>query len=400
MPRPAFAFATALAMLAACSEARMPPERAQTVVAAGAAVQEYAAEGGTLVVEELARGFEYPWALTFLPDGRMLVTERPGRLLLLGADAKPEAEVSGLPKVFFGGQAGLLDVALSPRFAQDRFVYVSFAEPEARGKLAGTAVARGRLDGHALRDVEVIYHQEPKLSGGHHVGSRLVFDDAGHLFVTQGENNKRPTAQELDKLQGKLVRINADGSVPKDNPFVGGDGVRPEIWSYGHRNMQGAALHPVTRKLWTSEHGPRGGDEINIPEAGRNYGWPIITYGINYSGFAIPEAEGTAKDGMEQPHHYWPVSPALSGMAFYTSERIPAWRHSLFLGALAGTSLIRLTLDGDRVTGEERLLAQRKERIRDVRVGPDGRVYVLTDAEDGKLLRVDLKGRSTPAPAM
>ena len=384
----------ALAMaffLAACGAAKSPPPRAQSVVAESGKVQEYAAEGGRLVVEELAHGFEFPWALVFLPDARMLVTEKPGRLLLLGTDAKPEAEISGLPKIFVDGQAGLLDVALSPKFAEDRLVYISFAEPNARGNLAGTAVARGRLDGHALREVEVIYRQEPKLSCGTHVGSRLVFDDAGHLFVTQGENNKRPTAQELDKLQGKLVRIHADGSVPQDNPFFGRDGVRPEIWSYGHRNMQGAALHPVTRRLWTSEHGPKGGDEINIPEAGKNYGWPIITWGINYSGLTIPEAEGTAKDGMEQPHHYWPVSPALSGMAFYAADRIPAWRRSLFLGALAGTSLIRLELDGDRIVGEERLLTQRNERIRDVRVGPDGRVYVLTDAPNGKLLRLDLR---------
>ncbi len=377
--------------LAACAAAKAPAPRAQPVIAGSAPAQEYAAAGGRLVVEELARGFEFPWALAFLPDGRMLVTEKPGRLLLLGADAKFEAEITGLPKIFVDGQAGLLDVVLSPGFAADRLVYLSFAEPNLRGNLAGTAVARGRLDGHALREVEVIYRQEPKLSSGTHVGSRLVFDDAGHLFVAQGENNKRPTAQELDKLQGKLVRLNADGSVPKDNPFVGREGVRPEIFSYGHRNMQGAALHPHTRKLWTSEHGPRGGDEINIPEAGKNYGWPIITWGINYSGLAIPEAEGTAKEGMEQPHHYWPVSPALSGMAFYTAERIPAWKHSLFLGALAGTRLIRLELDGDRIAGEEDLLQQRKERIRDVRVGPDGRVYVLTDAADGKLLRIDLK---------
>lgn len=379
------------ASLSACSSTKSPAARAQPVVAETGKVQEVAAQGGTLVVEELAHGFEFPWALAFLPDGRLLVTEKPGRLLLLGADAKLEAEISGLPKLFVDGQAGLLDVALSPTFATDALVYIAFAEPNARGNLAGTAVARGRLDGHALQDVKVIYSQEPKLSSGTHVGARLVFDDAGYLFITQGENNKRETAQELDKLQGKLVRLNADGSVPKDNPFVGRDGVRPEIWSYGHRSMQGAALHPTTRKLWTSEHGPKGGDELNIPEAGKNYGWPIITYGINYSGQPIPEAEGSAKEGMEQPHHYWPVSPALSGMAFYASDRIPAWKNSLFLGAMAGTSLIRLTLDGDRIAGEERLLKDRGERIRDVRVGPDGKVYVLTDAADGKLLRIDLK---------
>ena len=391
MLRPAATVFAVAVTLAACNATKPPAQRAQAVVAETGNVQEYPAQGGTLVVEELAHGFEFPWALAFLPDGRLLVTEKPGRLLLLGADAKLEAEISGLPTIFVDGQAGLLDVALSPSFAQDALIYLAFAEPNMRGNLAGTAVARGRLEGHALKDVKVIYSQEPKLSSGTHVGARLVFDDQGFLFITQGENNKRETAQELDKLQGKLVRLNADGSIPADNPFVGRDGVRPEIWSYGHRSMQGAALHPTTRKLWTSEHGPKGGDEINIPEAGKNYGWPIITYGINYSGLPIPEATGTSAEGMEQPHHYWPVSPAVSGMAFYTADRIPAWKQSVFLGALAGTSLIRLSLDGDRIVGEERLLADRGERIRDVRLGPDGKLYVLTDAANGKLLRIDLK---------
>ena len=389
MPRFACLLAAVLCV-AACSPQKSPAPRAQAVAPGSAAGQQYPSTFGTLVVNELATGLEYPWALAFLPDGRMLVTEKPGRLLLLGADGTFVAAIAGLPKIFVEGQSGLLDVALSPDFAREPWVYLSLAEPNLRGNLAGTAVARGRLVEHALRDVEVIYRQEPKLSSGTHVGSRLVFDDAGRLFVTQGENNKRETAQELDKLQGKLVRLDADGSVPADNPFVGRDGVRPEIWSYGHRNMQGAALHPVTRQLWTTEHGPMGGDEINIPQAGKNYGWPIITWGINYSGLPIPEAEGTAKKGMEQPHHYWPVSPALSGMAFYVADRIPAWKHSLFLGALAQTSLIRLELDGDAIVGEERLLTGRNERIRDVRVGPDGRLYVLTDAANGKLLRVDL----------
>ena len=391
MLRPAATVFAVAVTLAACNATKPPAQRAQAVVAETGNVQEYPAQGGTLVVEELAHGFEFPWALAFLPDGRLLVTEKPGRLLLLGADAKLEAEISGLPTIFVDGQAGLLDVALSPSFAQDALIYLAFAEPNMRGNLAGTAVARGRLEGHALKDVKVIYSQEPKLSSGTHVGARLVFDDQGFLFITQGENNKRETAQELDKLQGKLVRLNADGSIPADNPFVGRDGVRPEIWSYGHRSMQGAALHPTTRTLWTSEHGPKGGDEINIPEAGKNYGWPIITYGINYSGLPIPEATGTSAEGMEQPHHYWPVSPAVSGMAFYTADRIPAWKQSVFLGALAGTSLIRLSLDGDRIVGEERLLADRRERIRDVRLGPDGKLYVLTDAANGKLLRIDLK---------
>lgn len=373
----------------ACTRNELPT-RAQAVTPGVAEITRYPSRHGEITVSEITTGLERPWSLAFLPDRSMLVTERPGRLLHLAEDGRLIAEVGGLPKIFVDGQAGLLDVVLSPTFASDPWIYLSFAEANMRGNLAGTAVARGRFADNALRDVEVIYRQEPKLSSGTHVGSRLVFDDAGHLFVTQGENNKRPTAQELDKLQGKLVRLNMDGSVPADNPFVGRDGVRPEIWSYGHRNMQGAALHPLTRQVWTSEHGPKGGDEINIPQAGKNYGWPIITYGINYSGLQIPEATGTAAEGMEQPHHYWKVSPALSGMAFYTSDRIPAWKQSLFLGAMAGTSLIRLDLDGDAIVGEERLLAERGERIRDVRVGPDGYVYVLTDDDNGKLLRIDL----------
>lgn len=373
----------------ACTSHPPPPERTR-VVAAGTAEAEYPSQLGTLRVREVTTGLEHPWSVAFLPDGRMLVTERPGRLLLLSADGALVSEVTGLPTIFVAGQSGLLDVVPSPDFARDARVYLSYAEPNLRGNLAGTAVLRARLADNALHEVQVIYRQEPKLSSGTHVGSRLVFDDAGHLFVTQGENNKRSTAQELDKLQGKLVRINADGSVPQDNPFVGREGVRPEIWSYGHRNMQGAALHPSTRKLWTTEHGPMGGDEINIPEAGKNYGWPIITWGINYSGEPIPEATGTAAEGMEQPHHYFEVSPAISGLAFYTADRMPAWQHSVFLGSLVKACLIRLELDGDRVVGEERLLGERNERIRDVRQGPDGYLYVLTDAEDGKLLRVEL----------
>lgn len=367
-----------------------PSQRAQAVTRGTAEVAKYSTARGDLLVSEVTRGLERPWSLAFLPDASMLVTEKPGRLLHLASEGSLISEISGLPSFFVSGQAGLLDVILAPDFAKDPWVYLSYAEPNLRGNLAGTAVLRGRLDGNALRDVEVIYRQEPKLSSGTHVGSRLVFDDGGYLYITQGENNKRPTAQELDKLQGKFVRIHADGKVPSDNPFVANANARSEIWSYGHRNMQGAAIHPVTRQIWTSEHGPKGGDEINIPRAGENYGWPTITYGINYSGLQIPESSGNAAEGMQQPHHYWAVSPALSGMAFYSAERIPAWKNSLFLGALAGTSLIRLDLDGDSIIAEERLLTERGERIRDVRVGPDGSVYVLTDDDNGKLLRIDM----------
>jgi aldose sugar dehydrogenase len=339
-------------------------------------------------VVELVTGLEHPWALAILPDGTMLVTERPGRLRRVGADGAVSAPLSGLPKIFVDGQAGLLDVVLSPEFAKDKRVYVSFAEPSLRGNKTGTAVARGRLEGDALRDVEVIYRQEPKLSSGTHVGSRLVFDDAGHLFVTQGDNRVDAAVQQLDTLQGKLVRIWPDGRIPDDNPFVKREGARPEIWSYGHRNMQGAALHPVTRKVWTSEHGPMGGDELNIPEAGRNYGWPVITHGRDYSGSPVKGAVGKTAEGMEPPHHVWEVSPALSGMLFYSGKAFPEWKGNLFVGALAKSALIRLELDGDRVAHEERLLTDRAERIRDVREGPDGAIYVLVDEGSGKLLRI------------
>lgn len=346
---------------------------------------------GSIAVETVASGLAFPWAVAFLPDGRMLVTEKPGRLRFVTANGAISPPIDGVPAVFSKGQGGLLDVALSPSFATDRLVYLSYAEATESGDLAGTAVARGRLEGDALVDVQRIYQQQPKLSRGNHFGSRLVFDGNGHLFITQGENNERATAQDLDKLQGKLVRLRPDGSVPEDNPFVGQSGARAEIWSYGHRNMQGAALNPASGVLWTSEHGPRGGDEINIPQAGRNYGWPIITYGINYSGLKIPEAEGEAKEGMEQPLHYWKKSPALSGMAFVTSPS--AWKGNLLLGSLADRDVIRVELDGDRVLGEERLLGSLGERIRDVREGPDGAIFVLTDSDDGKLLKL------TPPPA-
>lgn len=343
---------------------------------------------GPFTVTEIATGFDHPWAIAFLPDGAMLVTERPGRLRVI-RDGRVSEPLKGLPDIFVDGQAGLLDVALSPTFDQDRLVYLSFAEPNLRGNKAGTAVLRGRLGEAALEAVEVVYRQEPKLSSGTHVGSRLVFDDAGHLWVTQGENRVAETAQQLDKLQGKLVRIRPDGTVPDGNPFVGKD-ARPEIWSYGHRNMQGAALHPTTRRLWTSEHGPMGGDELNIPEPGRNYGWPVATSGKDYSGSPVPGSVGANAQGMEPPHYVWTVSPGVSGMVFYTADLIPQWKGNLFVGALATHELIRLELDGERVVGEERLLTDRNQRIRDVRQGPDGALYLLVDADapEGKLLRI------------
>lgn len=340
-------------------------------------------------IVEFAQGLEVPWALAFLPDGRMLVTERPGRLRYVSAAGELSEPIGGVPEVFAQGQGGLLDVALSPQFPSDHRIYLSYAEAGADGK-AGTALGRGRLEDDRIEQWEVIFRQEPKLSTGEHFGSRIVFDRTGHLFLALGENNQRPTAQKLDHLQGKVVRLLPDGSIPPDNPFVGQEGVRPEIWSYGHRNQQGAALHPETGLLWTSEHGPRGGDELNIPAAGKNYGWPLATYGINYSGQPIPEATGTSAPDTEQPLYYFERSPALSGMAFYTAQRFPAWQGSLFLGGLASRDLIRLQLDGETIVAEERLLANRPTRLRDVRQGPDGYLYALSEL-DGKILRIGLK---------
>jgi len=355
---------------------------------------DYPSEKGQVQVEQLADGLEHPWALAFLPDGQgLLVSERPGRLRLF-AEGRLSEPLGGVPEVYAEGQGGLLDVALSPGFAEDRLVYLSYAEAGADDR-AGTAVGRGRLSGdrRQLEDFRVIFRQQPKLSTGIHFGSRLAFDRDGHLFVTLGENGERPTAQDLDKLQGKLVRLYPDGRVPEDNPFVGRAGARPEIWSYGHRNPQGAALNPWTGRLWTHEHGPRGGDEINIPQAGKNYGWPLATHGINYSFLPIPEARGKRVEGTEPPHYVWEKSPAISGMAFYDAGRFPAWQHSLFIGALAAQALIRLELDGDRIAHEERLLEGLATRIRDVRVGPDGYLYLLTDETNGKLLRLGLAPR-------
>ncbi len=339
-------------------------------------------------VTAVVGGLNHPWAMAFLPEGGVLITERPGSLRLLRIPGGLSKPLAGVPKVAAQGQGGLLDVALSPDFSRDRYVYLSYAEAE--GSKSGTAVGRGRLsaDGTALEDFRVLFRQQPKLSSGLHYGSRLVFDGKGYLYISLGENNQRPTAQDLDKLQGKVVRLKADGSVPPDNPFVGQAGARPEIWSYGHRNPQGMALNPWSGQLWENEHGPRGGDEINLVQRGKNYGWPLATHGINYSGQPIPEAKGADLAGMEPPLYWWPKSPAISGMAFYNADRFPAWRNSVFIGALANQNLIRLTLDDDRVVAQEWLLADRKQRIRDVRLGPDGYVYVLTDASPGELLRL------------
>lgn len=372
------AFLLAALLLAAASP--LPP----------AAAQDFRSEDGPVRVVTVATGLEHPWGLAFLPDDRMLVTERPGRLRIVRPDGTMSEPVKGTPEVYATGQGGLLDVALDPGFVGNQLIYLSYAEAD--GDLAGTAVARGRLvegdDGQPrLENLQVIFRQQPKVSGNYHFGSRLVFMPDGTLFVTLGERNQRDRAQKLDEDLGKLVRINPDGSIPKDNPFVGRRGVRPEIWSLGHRNSQGAAINPATGQLWTHEHGARGGDEINIPEAGKNYGWPIITYGRDYT--LLPIGEGTSKPGLEQPIYYWDPSIAPSGMAFYTGSVFPAWRGDLFVGALAGQVLVRLELDGNKVSHEERLLDDLGERIRDVRQGPDGKLWLLTDNTDGRVLRLD-----------
>lgn len=335
-------------------------------------------------VTDVARGLEHPWGLAFLPDSRLLVTERPGRLRLV-TNGQLSEPLAGVPAVYARGQGGLLDVALGPGFAQDRLVYLSFSEPGEGG--AGTAVARGRLGERGLEGTHVIWRQQPKVDGPNHWGSRLVFRPDGTLFVTLGERYAyRERAQDLSVTLGKIVRINPDGTVPRDNPFVGRDGVRPEIWSYGHRNIQAAALD-ARGQLWTVEHGARGGDELNNPQPGKNYGWPVITYGVDYSGARI--GIGTAHPGMEQPVYYWDPVIAPSGAAFYTGAAFPEWRGDLLVGSLRPGALVRLRIDSGRVIQEERYLGDLGERIRDVRQGPDGAIYLLTDSPRGRILRLD-----------
>jgi glucose/arabinose dehydrogenase len=325
--------------------------------------------------------------VAFLPDGRYLVTERAGRLRIVERDGRLGEAVAGLPAVDAGGQCGLLDVVLDPKFADNPWVYWSYAEAGEGGN--STAVARGKLQGNRLVDVQKIFTQQPKVSSRLHCGSRLVFAADGRLFAVLGDRfSRKEDAQTLDNHLGKVVRIEADGKVPADNPFVATPGARPEIWSLGHRNMQGAALHPQTGELWASEHGPQGGDEVNRVLAGRNYGWPLLTYGRNY-GTGTRIGEEGPKAGFEQPLKVWlPLSVAPSGMAFLTSDRYPGWKGNLFLGTLRGESLLRLELDGNRVVREERLLSAANSRLRDVRQGPDGYLYVLTDGAEGQLLRL------------
>jgi aldose sugar dehydrogenase len=340
------------------------------------------------MAETFARGLAHPWGLAFLPDGRLLVTERPGRLRILSQQGQVSPPVAGGPEVYASGQGGLLDVVLAPDFASSRLLYLSYAEPRGGGK-NGTSVARAKFsatgEGARLEDSKVIFRQEPAFASSHHFGSRLVFMPDGSLFVTAGERfSQRDEAQNPANHIGKLMRLAPGGAAYAGNPKR--PGWRPEVWSIGHRNVQAAALNPASGKLWTVEHGARGGDEINIPEAGKNYGWPVISYGRNYDGSKI--GIGTHKAGMEQPVYYWDPSIAPSGATFYTGALFPEWQGNLFVGALAGQALHRLVLDGDTVVGEETLLADLGARIRDVRQGPDGALWLLTDEEKGRVLRV------------
>lgn len=336
----------------------------------------------------VASGFAHPWSVAFLPDGRMLVAERPGRLRLVGRDGRlAPRPLDGLPaNVAEHGQGGLLDLVLHPRFAETGWVYLAYAARERSG--VGTEVARAKLAGDRLVELEVIFSMQPKSGGGRHFGSRLVFDRAGFLFVTLGDRGEQERAQRLDDHAGKIIRLHDDGRVPADNPFAQRAGAKPEIYSLGNRNVQGAALHPRTGALWAHEHGPQGGDEVNVIRAGVNYGWPVITYGVNY-GLGTRIGEGTAKPGMAQPVHYWVPSIAPSGMAFYDGDRFPRWKGDLFVGALRDRMLVRLRLEGEKVVKEERMLQGTFGRIRDVRVGPDGLLYLLTDEPDGQLVRLE-----------
>lgn len=339
----------------------------------------------------VTEGLEYPWGLAFLPDGRMLVTERPGRLRLVDADGRLHPQpVSGVPAVAAVGQGGLLDVALHPDFARNRWIYLSYAAQGEGGY--GTEVVRARLEGQSLRDLKVVFSMRPKTTAGHHFGSRLVFDRQGYLYITLGDRGDMGRAQRLDDHAGSVIRLHDDGRVPADNPFVALPNALPEKFTLGNRNIQGAALHPATGALWAHEHGPQGGDEINVIRAGVNYGWPVATYGRNY-GSGTPIGEGTHMAGTAQPLLQWTPSIAPSGMAFYRGDKFPAWRGNLFVGALRGQMLVRLELDGERIVREERLLENKVGRIRDVRNGPDGYLYLLIDDARGRIVRLEPASR-------
>jgi aldose sugar dehydrogenase len=341
------------------------------------------------LVKLVVEGLEQPWSVAFLPDGRMLVTEKAGRLRVVSQGKLLPNPIEGVPQVTVHGQGGLHDVVLHPDFKSNQLVYLAYAARGADG--VGTELARGRLAGQRLENVQVLFRQSPKGGAGQHFGGRIVFDRQGYLYLTLGDRGERDRAQRPDDHAGSVIRLHDDGSVPKDNPFVGRNGWKPEKFTLGNRNIQGAAFHPQSGLLWTHEHGPQGGDEINVIRAGLNYGWPVITYGVNY-GIGTRIGEGARKEGMEQPLYYWVPSIAPSGMAFYTADRFPRWKGNLFVGALRDQMLVRLQLDSEKVVKEERLLKGVLGRIRDVRVGPDGFIYVLTDESHGVLARLEPAG--------
>ena len=377
VPRRVFSIAAALflAALAVPAPATFAQQRS------------FSSEKHSFRLVTLVEGLENPWSIAFLPDGRMLVTERPGRLRIVSKDFRLEpSPVEGLPPIVEAGQGGLFDVVLHPRYAENRWIYISYNGAGSGGW--GTELLRARLEGNRLADTQVLFRLQPKSRTGQHFGGRIVFDRKGFLYLTLGDRGDKERAQRLDDHAGSVIRLHDDGRVPDDNPFVNRPGARPEKFTLGNRNMQGAALHPQTGELWTHEHGPQGGDEVNVMRAGRNYGWPVITFGVNY-GIGTKIGEGTAKTGMEQPIYYWVPSIAPSGMTFYTGDRFPDWRGNVFVGSLKFQLLARLELDGEKVVKEERLIQSELGRIRDVRTGPDGYIYLLTDAPDGVLARLE-----------
>ena len=344
-------------------------------------------EKHTFRLATLVTGLDNPWSVAFLPDGRMLVTERAGRLRLVGSDFRLDPKpIEGLPESVERGQGGLFDVVLHPQYAQNGWIYWAYNAPGPDGW--GTALARGKLQGQRMTSVQVLFSMLPKTRSSQHFGGRIVFDKAGMLYLTLGDRGDKDRAQKLDDHAGSVIRLQDDGRVPADNPFINRAGALPEKWTLGNRNMQGATLHPQTGELWTHEHGPQGGDEVNVMRPGLNYGWPVITYGVNY-GLGTRIGEGQAKPGMVQPLYKWVPSIAPSGMAFVNGSQFPQWQGDLLVGALRGQLLVRLVLDGEKVLREERLLQGRAGRIRDVRMGPDGLVYLLSDGSEGALMRLE-----------
>ena len=372
---------------------------ALALIAAGTLTHAAAAERKLVQSEKhafnvvtLVEGLHNPWSIAWLPDGRMLVTERAGRLRIVSKDFRLDPKpVEGLPKIVVGGQGGLFDVVLHPDYKEkaNGWIYISYNGAGEGGH--GTELMRAKLDGGRLTDQQVLFRMEPKSGAGVHFGGRIVFDGKGHVFLTLGDRGDQARAQRPFDHAGSVIRLNDDGSVPKDNPFVARKEAKPEKFTYGNRNMQGAALHPRTGELWTHEHGPQGGDEVNVMRPGRNYGWPVITYGANY-GTGTKIGEGTQKQGIEPPLHHWVPSIAPSGLAFYEGDRFPGWRGNMLVGALRDQMLVRLELNGDKVVKEERMMKGDIGRIRDVRVGPDGLVYLLTDDRRGVLARLEPVG--------